>query len=73
MAWAPKADQKGVYGSHAYADGERKWTATRSDLVFASNSVLRALAEVYASDDANEKFVQDFAKAWTKVMKADLF
>ena len=39
----------------------------------ASNSVLRALAEVYASDDANEKFVQDFAKAWTKVMKADLF
>jgi catalase-peroxidase len=73
IAWAPKADQKGVYGSHAYTDGERKWTATRADLVFASNSVLRALAEVYASDDASEKFVQDFAKAWTKVMKADLF
>ncbi len=73
IAWAPKADQKGIYGSHAYTDGERKWTATRADLVFASNSVLRALAEVYASDDANEKFVQDFAKAWTKVMKADLF
>jgi catalase-peroxidase len=73
IAWAPKADQKGAYGSHAYTDGERKWTATRADLVFASNSVLRALAEVYASDDANEKFVQDFAKAWTKVMKADLF
>ncbi len=73
IAWAPKADQKGVYGSHAYIDGERKWTATRADLVFASNSVLRALAEVYASDDANEKFVADFARAWTKVMKADLF
>jgi catalase-peroxidase len=73
IAWAPKADQKGVYGSHAYTDGERKWTATRADLVFASNSVLRALAEVYASDDANEKFVADFARAWTKVMKADLF
>jgi catalase-peroxidase len=73
IAWAPKADQKGVYGSHAYADGERKWTATRADLVFASNSVLRAVAEVYAADDANEKFVNDFAKAWTKVMKADLF
>lgn len=73
VAWAPKADQKGVYGSHAYTDGERKWTATRADLVFASNSVLRALAEVYAADDANEKFVEDFAKAWTKVMKADLF
>lgn len=73
VAWAPKADQKGIYGSHAYTDGERKWTATRADLVFASNSVLRALAEVYAADDANEKFVEDFAKAWTKVMKADLF
>lgn len=73
IVWAPKADQKGVYGSHAYTDGERKWTATRADLVFASNSVLRALAEVYAADDANEKFVKDFVSAWTKVMKADLF
>jgi catalase-peroxidase len=73
IAWAPKSGQKGIYGSHAYADGERKWTATRADLVFASNSVLRALAEVYAADDANEKFVNDFVTAWTKVMKADLF
>jgi catalase-peroxidase len=73
VAWAPKADQKGIYGSHAYADGERKWTATRADLVFASNSVLRAVSEVYAADDANEKFIHDFAKAWTKVMTADLF
>lgn len=73
IAWAPKAGQPGIYGSHAYKDGERKWTATRADLVFASNSVLRAIAEVYASDDANEKFVQDFANAWTKVMNADRF
>jgi catalase-peroxidase len=73
IAWAPKADLKGVYGSHAYADGERKWTATRADLVFASNSVLRALAEVYASDDALEKFVKDFVAAWVKVMNADRF
>jgi catalase-peroxidase len=73
IAWAPKGDQTGVYGSHAYTDGERKWTATRADLVFASNSVLRAVSEVYAADDANEKFVHDFAAAWTKVMTADLF
>jgi len=73
IAWAPKGEQKGIYGSHAYADGERKWTATRADLVFASNSVLRAVSEVYASDDANEKFVHDFSAAWTKVMTADLF
>jgi catalase-peroxidase len=73
IAWAPKADLPGVYGSHAYADGERKWTATRADLVFASNSVLRALAEVYASDDALEKFIKDFIAAWVKVMNADRF
>jgi catalase-peroxidase len=73
IAWAPKAGQPGVYGSHAYKDGERKWTATRADLVFASNSVLRAIAEVYASDDAREKFVEDFVKAWTKVMNLDRF
>jgi catalase-peroxidase len=73
IAWAPKADLPGVYGSHAYADGERKWTATRADLVFASNSVLRALAEVYASDDALEKFIEDFIAAWVKVMNADRF
>ena len=73
VAWAPKADQPGVYGSHAYLDGERKWTATRADLVFASNSVLRALAEVYASDDALDMFVRDFIEAWTKVMNADRF
>lgn len=53
--------------------GEKKWTATRVDLVFGSNSQLRALAEVYACDDAKEKFVKDFIAAWTKVMNADRF
>jgi catalase-peroxidase len=52
---------------------DEKWTATRTDLVFGSNSQLRALSEVYASDDAGEKFVEDFVKAWTKVMNADRF
>ena len=51
----------------------RTWTGSRNDLVFASNSELRALAEVYASDDAKEKFVRDFVAAWTKVMDADRF
>ena len=73
LAWAPKADLKGVYGSHSYFDGERKWTATRADLLLASNSVLRAIAEVYASDDADRKFILDFIAAWTKVMNADRF
>ena len=50
-----------------------KWTATRADLVFGSNSQLRAIAEVYASDDAREKFVSDFAAAWNKVMELDRF
>ncbi|EIZ77473.1 catalase [Novosphingobium sp. Rr 2-17] len=55
------------------ASGEHKWTATRTDLVFGSNSQLRALSEVYASSDAGEKFVKDFVAAWTKVMNADRF
>ena len=50
-----------------------KWTATPVDLIFGSNSELRAVAEVYASDDAKEKFVQDFVNAWTKVMNLDRF
>ena len=55
------------------ATGEVKWTATAVDLIFGSNSQLRALAEVYASDDASEKFVRDFVAAWTKVMELDRF
>ena len=52
---------------------EVKWTATRVDLVFGSNSILRSYAEVYAQDDNKEKFVRDFVAAWTKVMNADRF
>jgi Catalase (peroxidase I) len=55
------------------ATGERKWTATRVDLIFGANSQLRALCEVYGGADAREKFVQDFVVAWTKVMNADRF
>jgi catalase-peroxidase len=55
------------------ATNQQKWTATRTDLVFGSNSQLRALAEVYACADSREKFVEDFIKAWTKVMNADRF
>ena len=55
------------------ASGELKWTGTVVDLVFGSNSVLRALAEVYASADAQEKFVRDFVAAWVKVMELDRF
>ena len=55
------------------ATGEQKYTASRVDLLFGSNSQLRALAEVYAEDDSKEKFVKDFVAAWTKVMDADRF
>jgi catalase-peroxidase len=70
-----KAAQEGehVYEITDSATGDLKWTATAVDLVFGSNSQLRALAEVYASDDAKEKFVHDFVAAWTKVMEADRF
>ena len=55
------------------ATGDVKWTGTRVDLIFGSNSELRAIAEVYACEDAQEKFVQDFVAAWTKVMNLDRF
>ncbi|MFF8034727.1 MULTISPECIES: catalase/peroxidase HPI [unclassified Streptomyces] len=69
---ATSGDQTTFEGRDA-ATGEVKWTGTRADLVFGSNSELRALAEVYASDDAKEKFVRDFVKAWDKVMNLDRF
>jgi catalase-peroxidase len=68
-----KAAGNGVYEISDRKTGDVKWTATRVDLVFGSNSILRSYAEVYAQDDSKEKFVQDFAKAWTKVMNADRF
>ncbi len=71
--WKPSATSEGMYEGHDRATGEIKWTGTRADLVFGSNSELRALAEVYASDDAKEKFVHDFVAAWSKVMNLDRF
>jgi catalase-peroxidase len=62
-----------LYEGRDRASGEAKWTATSVDLVFGSNSELRALAEVYGSDDAQEKFVRDFVAAWDKVMNLDRF
>jgi len=71
--WKPVSDAKDVFEGHDRASGKVKWTATRVDLVFGSNSQLRALAEVYAQDDAQQKLVQDFVAAWNKVMNADRF
>jgi len=70
-AWKPESDHLFI-GTDRNTD-ERRWTATRVDLVFGSNSQLRAVSEVYAADDAAEKFVEDFVKAWNKVMNADRF
>jgi len=71
--WEPAADLAGVYQGRDRATGKVTWTGTRADLVFGSNSVLRALAEVYACDDAKDTFVRDFVAAWTKVMNLDRF
>ncbi|MCL6689507.1 catalase/peroxidase HPI [Pseudomonas sp. R3.Fl] len=71
--WAPVDGSAEVFEGRARKGGELKWTATRADLIFGSHSVLRALAEVYASGDAKEKFVKDFVAAWTKVMNLDRF
>ncbi|WP_043760041.1 catalase/peroxidase HPI [Aeromonas taiwanensis] len=71
--WKPAAGSPGVYEGSDRQSGKVKWTGSRVDLVFGSNSQLRALAEVYASGDAKEKFVKDFVTAWTKVMNLDRF
>jgi catalase-peroxidase len=72
-SWKATTHEQQVFEGKDRTTGELKWTATRVDLIFGSNSELRALAEVYASDDAKEKFVHDFAAAWTKVMNLDRF
>ena len=72
-AWRPSASAANVYEGSDRATGKPRWTATAADLVFGAHSQLRALAEVYASDDAKEKFVRDFVAAWTKVMNLDRF
>ncbi len=72
-AWKPTSDEAETFEGRDLAGGELKWTGSRVDLVFGSNSELRAVAEVYASDDARGKFVQDFVAAWVKVMELDRF
>ncbi|MEC5113918.1 peroxidase family protein, partial [Xanthomonas oryzae] len=71
--WKATSDAKDLYEGRDRSTGELRWTGTRVDLVFGSNSILRAVAEVYASADAQEKFVHDFVAAWTKVMQLDRF
>jgi catalase-peroxidase len=71
--WKPVDDEAQVFEGRDRATGEVKWTGSRVDLAFGSNSILRSLAEVYASDDAQRKFVDDFVAAWTKVMELDRF
>jgi catalase-peroxidase len=71
--WKASETAENVYEGSDRASGAPKWTATANDLVFGSNSVLRALVEVYAQDDAKERFVADFVKAWVKVMNNDRF
>ncbi|MEI6250817.1 MAG: catalase/peroxidase HPI, partial [Actinomycetes bacterium] len=71
-SWSPKVGTE-LFEARDNKSGKVKWSGTRADLVFGSNSILRALSEVYASDDADGKFVQDFVAAWTKVMELDRF
>jgi catalase-peroxidase len=72
-AWKASPDNEHLFQGHDRASGDLKWTGSRADLVFGSNSILRALAEVYAQDDNKEKFVKDFVAAWNKVMNLDRF
>ncbi len=71
--WKATSEAKDVFEGRDRKSGKVKWTATRADLIFGSNSQLRAIAEVYAQDDSQKKFVKDFVAAWTKVMNADRF
>jgi len=71
--WKPASAAQDVFEGRDRRTGELKWTGTRVDLVFGSNAQLRAIAEVYGSSDAQEKFVHDFIAAWNKVMNLDRF
>ena len=71
--WKATSDSEGVFEGRSRETGELRWTGTRVDLVFGSNSELRAIAEVYGSADAEQKFVEDFVAAWSKVMHLDRF
>jgi catalase-peroxidase len=72
-SWSPVAEDAASFEGTDRGTGQRRWTASRVDLVFGSNSELRAVAEVYASEDAKDKFVVDFVRAWDKVMNLDRF
>jgi catalase-peroxidase len=71
--WSKSAATEGIYEGKDRATGKVRWTATPVDLMFGSSAELRAVAEVYAASDGKDKFVQDFVKAWTKVMTLDRF
>jgi catalase-peroxidase len=71
--WEPSSTAEGAFEGLDRSTGELKWTATRVDLIFGSNSQLRAVAEVYAASDSKEKFIKDFVNAWNKVMNLDRF
>ena len=71
--WKATSEDEDVFEGRDRETGELKWTGTRVDLIFGSNSQLRAIAEVYGSFDAKEKFVHDFIAAWNKVMNLDRF
>lgn len=73
VVWSKSATEEGIFEGRDRATNELKWTATPADLIFGSNSELRAIAEFYASEDSKEQFVQDFVSAWTKVMMLDRF
>ncbi|MGB3773673.1 MAG: catalase/peroxidase HPI [Leeuwenhoekiella sp.] len=73
ITWKATTEEENIFEARDRKTGESKWTATRADLIFGSNSELRAYAEVYATDDAEEKFVKDFVKAWDKVMNLDRY
>ena len=71
--WSAASGAEDVFEGKDRATGALKWTGTRNDLVFGSNSILRAIVDVYAADDAGAKFANDFAAAWAQVMDADRF
>jgi catalase-peroxidase len=73
IMWKATSEDEEVFEGRDSVTGELKWTGTRVDLIFGSNSQLRAIAEVYGSEDSQEKFLQDFIAAWNKVMNLDRF
>ena len=73
VKWKQNSSKEDLFNGVDRKSGKVKWTGTRADLIFGSNSQLRALAEVYATDDSSEKFLNDFTAAWTKVMNSDRF